>query len=135
MGLELELEDEKTEVCDCCGDTTHTAWGWVHDTAGFTRAAYIVSWAETHSHPPHITFGYGAWGNGTTAADRRLVNVEVIGGTPELVDHTSPGASPNQAEVLGIPLPPEEPSRRERKELLEVARYVLSHDDRLAAIR
>ena len=104
MTLELEPQRSKTFACPCCGSTTHTVSGWVHDERG-TRCAYFVNWADDGHHPPHMTLGYGRWGEGATAADRGAIFAELHSGGWEIVDHPSPAAPEDQYETLGEPVP------------------------------
>ena len=136
MTLELEQSDEKHWVCGCCGDTSHTVWGWVHEVGEGTLAAYFVSWADQGSHRPHVTLGYGAWGENTTAADRRTINLELTSaGEPVLVDHSAPGAPEDQSEVLGQALRAAEvESDPQRPDVLETADFVLARDERLRSV-
>lgn len=80
MGLvtyEVEPSGEKADKCECCGSTSHTVWGYVHERDGATRAVYYVGWAEGHEERViWITLGLGAWGQETTESDRRSVALE-----------------------------------------------------------
>jgi hypothetical protein len=133
MTLELETADAKTTTCDCCGATTHTVWGFVHEQGGGARCAYFVNWAEGRSkHPPHIALGYGAWGDGTTAADRRSIYAELHRGGWQFVDNGAPGEPPGQVQVFGAPLRArdveQDPRGGEVKETLD---FIVRADDRL----
>jgi hypothetical protein len=97
--LMLEKQDSSTVVCECCAATTQRVWGWVHE-GDATRCAYFVQWAaEGGDHPPHITLGYGAWGEGTTAADRASIYAELEESGVQLVDHAAPGASASDPRI------------------------------------
>jgi hypothetical protein len=135
--LELEQEDEKTSVCDCCGSTTHTVWGWVHEAGRWTRAAYLVRWAEEEGpHPPHVTLGWGGWGEGTGPEDRASIYAELRDDARfEFVDHPAPGALPGEEDVMGERLPRSvvegDPRAGEVRETIE---FLLRADDRLAPL-
>jgi hypothetical protein len=103
MTLELEPQGSKTFACTCCGSTSHSVSGWVHDERG-TRCAYFVHWADGGPHPPHMTLGYGRWGEGSTAADRATVFAELRSGRWEFVPHPSPASPDDQYETLGEPV-------------------------------
>jgi hypothetical protein len=129
--LELEPQGEKEYVCDCCGATTHTVWGWVHEP-GATRCAYLVRWSESSPHLPHVTLGYGSWGAGTTSADRASVYAELQRGKPRFVDHPAPGAPLDEPETLGIPIAAKAVRKDPRAgEVRETLEFILSADPRV----
>lgn len=128
--LTIERENERTTVCDCCGAPSHSVWGRLHED-GVTRCAYLVRWADSGPHPPHITLGYGAWGDGTSATDRVSVYAELKRGRWRFVDHPAPGASPDESQLLGPPIP----ARKVRKdpragEVRETLEHIVRHDGR-----
>jgi len=130
--LRLQQESSKTTVCDCCGATSHSAWGWVHEGDDVTRCAYLAHWAESGPHPPHITLGYGAWGEGTSSDDRVSICAEKRRGKWRLVDHAAPGAPPDESTVLGLPMSAARVKRDPRgDEVRETLNFIVRNDDRL----
>ena len=74
----VEPRGEKEHFCECCGDVSHTVWGWVHDSPNSTRACYGAGWVEGHEDKViRMTLSFGLWGAGTTADDRKAVAVDV----------------------------------------------------------
>lgn len=134
MELELEPTGSAEFFCACCADTTFRVWGFVHEQDR-TRCAYFVQWAASRgSHSPHITLGYGGWGEGTSAADRAMINAELRGSNVEFVDHSAPGFG-DHSDVLGFPLlasiVTSDPQAPEVRETIE---FILASDERLCAL-
>jgi hypothetical protein len=130
--LDLEKQGQAEFVCDCCGGTTHRVWGWVHE-GDATRCVYFVQWAaQGGPHPPHITLGYGSWGEETSADDRVSIYAELEAEGIAFVDHPAPGASETEQTVLGGPLRARDVKADPRAaELTETVEFVLRSDDRL----
>ena len=75
----VEPTGEKEYLCECCGDVSHTVWGWVHDSPSSTRACYGAGWVEGHEDKVvRMTLSFGRWGPDSTADDRKAVAVEVL---------------------------------------------------------
>ncbi|WP_052257596.1 hypothetical protein [Leisingera sp. ANG-DT] len=74
---EVEPLGQSSGVCDCCGNETRLAWGFVHAPAG-TVASYYVHWtagAALDCHPANYDFIIGPWGEGASPADRTAVSL------------------------------------------------------------
>ena len=65
------------ERCECCGDSSRTVWGLIYRD-GYADASYFVHWTlgKVASHGAHFDLILGAWGDGTTSADRYAVSLE-----------------------------------------------------------
>ncbi len=135
MTLKLEQEDERTTVCECCGKTTRSVLGWVHENDNITRCAYIARWSpDADRHPPHLTLSYGAWGEGTTADHRASIYAELKRGKWRLVDDPAPGAPPDEPETLGWPVRAKDVKRDpQRDDVLETLEFIVRTDSRLPA--
>ncbi len=78
MAFTVEPTGEKEYLCECCGDVSHTVWGWVHDSPRSTRACYGAGWVDGHEDKVvRMTLSFGPWAAGTTADDRKAVAVEI----------------------------------------------------------
>jgi hypothetical protein len=76
LRIEFEPEQERTfERCSCCGNITRKVWGHVYDREG-AAAAYFVEWTPGHDNEANFDLVIGAWGDGTSPADRMSVAVE-----------------------------------------------------------
>lgn len=78
-GWRIVPEDEKAiGPCACCGGVTKRVWGYLLREEAM-QAAFFVEW--THGQvPKHGAFFdliVGRWGDGTTAADRVAVSLEM----------------------------------------------------------
>jgi hypothetical protein len=69
--LTVEQLDQDSGHCDCCGNTSHSVWGFVHRDER-TVAAYWVHWTEGHlgSTGANWDFIVGSWGDESSASDR-----------------------------------------------------------------
>ena len=104
----------------------------MHHADGATRCAYFVRSADRGPHPPHLTMGYGAWGEGTTANDRVSIYAELKRGKWRLVDHPAPGAPEDEAAVLGWPMPAKQVKKDARAhEVFETLEFIVANDARL----
>ena len=77
-GLVVEPTDRKDfGPCPCCGNVGRRVWGFVHAPDG-ALAAYFVHWTvgRVADHWPNFDLIIGRWGEGSSAADRRLVALE-----------------------------------------------------------
>jgi len=110
------LWGESSGTCSCCGRTSRTIWGGLH-ADGLARATYFVQWTiGAPEHDVHIDLVVGAWGEGTSAADRALIAVlyrpSPEGGSFKGIDGSGRHArqaklcarSLPRAEVLGTPI-------------------------------
>lgn len=63
-------------ACPCCDKAARRVWGNLIDDDGTT--AYVVQWAPGAggSHSAMIGLVFGAWGEGSSAADRSHVAIE-----------------------------------------------------------
>ena len=77
-GLVVEPTGQKDfGACPCCGNVSRRVWGFVH-APDAALAAYFVHWTvgKVADHWPNFDLIIGRWGDGATAADRRLVALE-----------------------------------------------------------
>jgi hypothetical protein len=66
-----EAGDQESGPCECCGNMSRTAWGYVSDESYSPVAAYYVHWTLGRpDHGANFDLIVGAWGEGTTADDR-----------------------------------------------------------------
>lgn len=65
------------ERCECCGDNSRTVWGLIY-LDGYAHASYFVHWTlgKVETLGAHLDLILGAWGEGTTKADRYAVSLE-----------------------------------------------------------
>jgi hypothetical protein len=75
-GIMLELSGSKDFECECCGHNSRTVWGLI-SRDGCALASYFVHWGLgiVASHGAHFDLILGAWGEGTTSADRYAVSL------------------------------------------------------------
>jgi len=71
MNYEIEHDSEHEQDCSCCGNTSHTIFGYVHADES-TLAAFCVKWTDGHEldNPPWFLLSMGAWGDGSTGEER-----------------------------------------------------------------
>jgi hypothetical protein len=103
MAFEVELSGQKQHPCECCGNVSHTVWGYVHEEAGGTRAVYYAGWIDGHDdRVVRMTVSLGRWGDGTGADDRRSVAIDMRApeGTPEMM--VVDNALFDEPAVLGV---------------------------------
>ena len=67
----IELLDESSGFCDCCGETSRSVWGLVHN-GDATVAAYWMHWTVGHLNEPgaNLDLVLGSWGDNATPRDR-----------------------------------------------------------------
>ena len=88
--LVVEPAGENLGTCDCCGRTSHTLLGYVHEAGGPTLAAYFVRWTEGHVDElgSGLDLVVGAWGDGASPANRATVSLvqrRMEDGSPSLM--------------------------------------------------
>jgi hypothetical protein len=135
--FEIEPGGESSGHCDCCGNQTHTIWGFVR-AKGAAVASYFLQWTVNKSietHPANFDLIYGLWGEGTSRSDRKaisLVHFENAGvpGTSIIDAATRPiaaselvGSTLKREEVVGTPL---------AREVFAIFDAVLVQDPRLS---
>jgi len=113
--LEVEQAGDSTGHCACCGRTSRTVWGYVHEADGPTLAAYFVRWTDGHIEETgaNVDLVLGGWGDGTSRAGRACVSLlhrQMEDGKPSLMI-VDAKAEPEIAdkplkrcEVIGTPL-------------------------------
>jgi hypothetical protein len=74
--ITLELNDEKSSACDCCGGTTTTLSRWVYkDDSAF--ALYLARFSDTHpDRTIAVLLSIGGWGT-DNASGRFSVALEM----------------------------------------------------------
>ena len=75
--MTIETSGEKSfGPCDCCGEMTKRAWGFVYE-ADAALAAYFVEWTPGHE-ASSATFELiiGAWGEDVDNCERKAVSLE-----------------------------------------------------------
>ncbi len=74
--LVVEPTGQKDFPCECCGHTSRTAWGCVHEGRR-TIASYFVSWVleKVPLHGAYFDLVLGKWGEGTTLDDKVAVSL------------------------------------------------------------
>ena len=73
----LEPVGESGGLCDCCGQTSKTVWGFIAEN-GVTAACYYVQWTIDHitRHGANFDIIVGAWEEGTRPKDRVVIRLE-----------------------------------------------------------
>jgi hypothetical protein len=114
----VEKLDESGGLCDCCGQTSHSVWGFVHQGEA-TVAAYWMHWTVGHLDEPgaNLDLVVGAWGDKAEAEDRTAISLlyrEPEDAPPALMVIDAPerpiansvlvGNALLRAEVVGTPL-------------------------------
>jgi hypothetical protein len=118
-GRQLTVETDaltSTGLCDCCGKVSRRLTGYVH-AGDATIAVYIVDW--TAGHFPELNANVdliiGKWGDGSTAADRVAVSLEMTvmderptymvidSGSRVVAQSSLVGAALNRSDVIGTP--------------------------------
>ena len=118
LKLEVELSEESSGYCDCCGRISRTIWGSIHG-AGATVATYFVQWTEGHLEENGANFDLiiGPWGDNTSPEQRAAVSLlcrtDRDGGPAFMVidaqdrpmlDSKLVGLALSRDEVVGTPL-------------------------------
>jgi hypothetical protein len=75
----LTVEPSKSNdfgPCSCCGAMSRTVWGYLYDD-GEARAVYYVQWTlgQVPRHGANVDLIMGAWGDGSTPAQRVAVSL------------------------------------------------------------
>ena len=76
LDFQVELLDESSGHCDCCGNDSKCIWGLVH-LGEATVAAYWMHWTEGHLSDTgaNLDLVIGKWGEGASADDRSVVAI------------------------------------------------------------
>jgi hypothetical protein len=113
----VEPMNEQIGSCECCGRTSRSLTGLVHDRES-TVAAYFVHWTVGHlqDNGADIDIVLGEWGDGTSPADRHAISLlhrESEGEPPALMvidarakfhDGELAGHGLRREDVIGTPL-------------------------------
>jgi hypothetical protein len=124
--------------CECCGDSTHRVWGFVHSSDS-TVAAYFVQWTvgRVPDHGALFDLVLGRFGEQSSARDRSLVTLDYrlleTGPTFMVVDadgrpaddRSFVGRALCRADVIGQPI---------AAKAFAVADAVLADDARVAEL-
>ncbi|MDQ3777763.1 MAG: hypothetical protein M3310_02685 [Actinomycetota bacterium] len=132
--MTVEPTGEKEHLCACCGDVSHTVWGWVHDSPSSTRACYGAGWVDRHEDKViRMTLSFGLWGAGTTADDRKAVAVEIVARDGEVGMVVAEDALFDKPDFFGRLLSRDEAlSDAALADLWKVADAVVENDPRVA---
>jgi hypothetical protein len=106
--------ENRSEPCPCCGNRTHTVWGYIHQNDA-TLAVYYVRWTPGHlDRGASVELLIGDWGEESKATDRQAVllryGVTAKGAGFMVVDAEAPasddlvGKALKRKEVVGTPL-------------------------------
>ncbi len=106
-----------TGTCDCCGNTSKLASGFVHDDTGAAQAAFFVHWTADHpERGANFDLIVGQWGEGVTPLERAGVSLHFLPkkGFMVIDAQERPFANNQQlfsrglarADVVGTPLAP-----------------------------
>jgi hypothetical protein len=115
VDLAIELGEVAKYRCPCCERESETVHGFLYDRSG---ATFVYFAGYTHGHPErraNMVLSVGAWGEGTTPADRKAIALQVYSVKRGLV----------------FTFPPAETSPWYRKEFKDVAPEELSDEDRV----
>ena len=138
-GLTIEPTGQKDHgPCACCSNMSRCAWGFVH-APDAALAAYFVHWTlgKVADHWPNFDVIIGRWGDGASAADRRLVAMEYrlldTGPSFRVINaRDRPAADPElvgkvlrRCDVIG---------RRIAPTAFAIVDAILAQDDRLAEL-
>jgi len=116
----VEPINEQTGSCECCGRTSRSLTGFVHDRER-TVAGYFVHWTVGHlqDNGADIDIVLGEWSDGTSPADRYAISLlhrEADGEPPALMvidarakfqDGELAGHRLRREDVIGTPLAPQ----------------------------
>lgn len=132
--LTVEPTGEKEYLCECCGDVSHTVWGWVHDSPDSTRALYGAGWVDGHEDKViRMTLSFGLWGEGSTAHDRKAVAVDLLARDGEVGMVVADDALFDKPELFGRLLPRDEAlGDSSLADLWDVADAIAENDPRVA---
>jgi hypothetical protein len=132
----IEKQGESSGHCDCCGHTSKRIWGFV-DRQDSGVAAYFATWTDYHLNDKGANFDFviGAWGDGTSTADRFAASLEFRfqeDGSPTVfvVDADQEAfrgladIAMRRDEVIGTPL---------AKQVFDIFDAIYLQDDRLFA--
>lgn len=136
--MEVELLDLSHYSCECCGDDSHTARGFVHDEDGGATAAYFVHWTlgKVDTHGAMFDLIVGTWGDGTSAADRSAVSLAFrIGPQGGFMIVDAEGRSVAESELVGHVLSREDVVNTPlAKRVFEIVDAIWLQDRRIAEI-
>lgn len=139
-GISIEPDGSNdTGICECCGHSTRTVWGYAHAN-DCTLAAYFVQWTPGHisDHGANIDLIIGDWGEGTTAKQRYAVALAyrllesgpgmmaTDAGTRPVAESPLVGQALRREDVIG--------SDVVSQHCFAIADAVLDHDDRVAEL-
>ena len=131
----IELGGAAPYQCPCCGRQSETVHGYLCRPDG-TTSVYFAGF--THGHPErraNLVLSIGAWGDGTTPADRKAIALEATAeGGAVTFSFPPPESTPWLGkDFLGSMVRPERLSNDERQQLVSLSKLVVSQDHRVAA--
>ncbi len=136
--MEIEPQDLSHYSCECCGDDSHIARGFVHDEDGSTAAAYFVHWTlgKVDTHGAMFDLIVGRWGEGASAADRSAVSLAFrIGPQGGFMIVDAEGRSVAESELVGHVLSREDVVNTPlAKRVFDIVDAIWLQDSRIAEI-
>jgi len=134
MSLSIEPGRSTTNLCGCCGKTSHTHRGFVSQE-GQAFAVYFAGFTEDHGAPMlTLVVSLGDWSPKGTPADREaaVIKVRNVGGEIEMMVQGPLDQPWNDIGVLGRLLSREEMLAGPRKgEFFHIADHVIAEDQRV----
>jgi hypothetical protein len=136
--MKVEPENLRHYLCECCGDDSHTASGFVHNEDGNATAAYFVHWTlgKVDTHGAMFDLIVGEWGEGASPAGRSAVSLAfrsgpqggfmiVDAGDRSIAESDLVGHALERADVLNTAL---------AKHVFEIVDAIWLQDSRIAEI-
>jgi hypothetical protein len=132
-------ETRESAPCECCGERTRRAWGFLHE-GDDTKAAYLVEWTsgKVDRHGAFVDLIIGNWADTAGNDERFAVSLDcrfastgpafTVGdaGKREIARSELVGRSLSRAEIVGTP---------RAKEILAMVNAIWAGDPRLAEVR
>jgi len=135
--ISLEVgEDQQTSRCACCDRESSTGHGFIY-RAGTAFAVYYAAWSRHHrEHGVMLAIGMGAWGAGSSSADRTCIGMVAREGQYDILfTIVGPAQSPwPETELFGTMLTREEALASPMlSEAFAIAEHVVANHPAIAA--